>query len=134
MISKLIEVSNGFNWGKFMVMRLDEAEWKIESQIDPGRPLLRTIGYDPQNVWVLDLQTREAACFIPGGLASADLNKHKIWVCPMFEPFLTWLYKQDCHDIRALPILVEFTQAETVDHTAWGGYRRPGPKGKNATR
>ena len=58
---------------------------------------------------VLDLQTGEGAIFMPGGLAAADLDKHGIWVCPLFEPFLAWLYKQDLSDLDALPAVVEIT-------------------------
>jgi hypothetical protein len=126
MHTKIIEVTNGFNWGKFLVGRLDERELLTESLIDPGANLLRSIGYSPFNVIVIDLQTQEGACFYPRGHAGADLKKHRVWVCPMFEPFLAWLYKQDCHDVRGLPNMVTLTQEETFQHTAMWGYRRPG--------
>jgi hypothetical protein len=92
----------------------------------PRPRLLTACGWTPKHVWVLDLQTGEGAFFAPGGLASADLEKHRVWVCPMFEPFLTWLYKQDLSDLDALPGLVNFTQEEAP--FAMSGYRRPGPK------
>jgi len=56
------------------------------------------------------------------GVASADLNKHQIWVCPMFEPFLNWLYKQDVSDLDQLPSLVDLGDVPT----ALFGYRRKG--------
>lgn len=76
----------------------------------------------PQHLIVFDLQTgEERAFFLPGGLASADLNgKHQIWVCPMFEPFLAWLYKQDTSDLSALPALVNLGDVPI----SMRGYRR----------
>jgi hypothetical protein len=44
-----------------------------------------------------------------------------IWVCPMFEPFLTWLYKQP--DPFAIPAHVDLPDAPF----AMQGYRRSGP-------
>lgn len=74
-------------------------------------------------MWVLDLQTGEGAFFRPGGYAAADLEKHRVWVCPLFEPFLEWLYRQDLTDLGQLPRLVELPDAEF----AMRGYRRAGP-------
>lgn len=107
MKSIIIEATSGDGrWGKFLVAKFDTEEWTR------SRPLLSTranfilnIGRDPSCVIVFDLFTGEGALFIPGGLASADLDKHKIRVCPLFEPFLAWLYKQDLTDIRKLPTL-----------------------------
>jgi hypothetical protein len=73
-------------------------------------------------VIVFDLETNEGASFTPGGLASADLNKHQIWVCPMYEPFLEWLYKQDLTELSKLPDYVHLDAP-----SAMAGYRRPGP-------
>ena len=121
--TKIIEAtSNSGNWGKFMVCRFTD-EWRIKSGISnvlPGkaRPpeeppdqlgLLRRVGWHELHLVVLDLQTGEGAIFMPGGLAAADLDKHGIWVCPLFEPFLAWLYKQDLSDLDALPAVVEIT-------------------------
>lgn len=126
MQTKIIEAAHGKdviagNWGKFMVMRHDAAEWAYRSAMD-DRPLLRNIGTNPNMIWVLDLQTLEGVSVRPGGSASADLNKHKVWVCPLFEPFLIWLYDQDLSDLQALPALVELPDAEAAMH----GYRRSG--------
>lgn len=122
-------VSGGSNWGKFGVGRFEDAEWAHPSQIrhddflgaDMSRTsLLATRGWDRHHVFVLDLQTGEGAMFRHGGLASSDLNtKHQIWVCPLFEPFLTWLYQQDISDLDALPAIVEL-EAPSSMH----GYRR----------
>lgn len=126
MQTHIIEVTNEeWNWGKFLLMRFD-SEWQYESTIDRGRKLLRSIGWNPKQVWVLDLQTGEGAAFLPGDYAHADLEKHKVWVCPMFQPFLTWLYKQDLTDLTKLPAMLNFKQDEAPP--AMFGYRRPGPE------
>ncbi|MGI5292708.1 hypothetical protein ACQEVF_56685 [Nonomuraea polychroma] len=111
------------NWGKFLV-GVPDVEWERRSHVpgnDSGIPLLTQLGWGRQHVWVLDLQTGEGAFFRPGGHAPSDLNKHKIWVCPMFEPFLVWLYKQDLSNLDKLPTYVELEA-----RFAFAGYRRPG--------
>jgi len=126
MLTKFIDVSQGGtgNWGKFAIGRWQLEEWRRETHLPeaPGQPMLRGRGWTWNHVWVMDLQTGEAACFLPGGSAPADLNKHKIWVCPMFEPFLVWLYEQDLSDLRELPNYVELPDAEFY----MAGYRREG--------
>lgn len=126
MIQKIIEVVGSINWGKFLLMKFTE-EWQMESKVSPGSPLLQQLGWSRNNIWVLDLQTGEGAFFRPGGLASADLNdKHQIWCCPMYEPFLNWLYKQDLADITKLPDVVRFSKEQEGDHAAlWGRRRKP---------
>jgi hypothetical protein len=134
-IVQFIETSNDFNHGKFMLARLDAAELRARSALP---------GYEESSLWhlgglrafnkhttlVFDLQTGEGATFTLArhGSPSADLTKHKIWVCPMFEPFLHWLYAQGLDhgagDIAALPRFVELSMA---DGAAFQGYRRPGP-------
>lgn len=117
----VIEASNGFNWGKFAVGRPDE-EWKWRSEVsDVSLPLLREVGWDHKHIFVIDLQTGEGARFLPDGIAKYDLDKHQIHVCPLFEPFLTWLYDQNLTDLDALPTTI------TLDAPgALYGYRRPG--------
>jgi hypothetical protein len=118
------------NWGKFLVGEPD-VEFTRASAVNTGfsGSLLTSIGWTWQHVWVLDLQTGEGAFFRPGGLAHADLEKHRILVCPLFEPFLEWLYeryRQDGElDLDELPDVVELPGAEF----AFSGYRRPGPEG-----
>ena len=124
MQTKIVEASNGFNWGKFMLGRLD-SEWSHRSAVSGlSMPLLRELGWGDEHLWVLDLQTGEGACFRinPKGRASNDLNKHRVWVCPLFEPFLQWLYQQDVADIERLPSVVELPRTEL----AFWGYRREG--------
>lgn len=123
MKTKIIEVTNGpWNWGKMLVGRFD-SEWNRESKVTPGSRLLEAVGWSPNHLLVLDLQTGEGAVFRPGGSAEADLTKHAVWVCPMFEPFLGWLYEQDLSDLDKLPDMVNLKDAPFAMH----GYRRPGP-------
>lgn len=124
-ITHIIEVTNGpKNWGKFLVGTFTKEDWERESTVDVGRRLLSAIGHLRSDVTVLvvDLQTCEGAIFKCGGLARADLEKHKVWVCPLFEPFLSWLYRQDVGDITALPSHVDLPDAPFAMH----GYRRVG--------
>jgi hypothetical protein len=133
--TKIIEgvqsVATPGNWGKFL-LGVPDSEWEYESRIDPGGslPLLRKVGWTPEHLWVLDLQTGEGAFFLPGGFAPADLNKHQIWVCPLFEPFLEWVYARYREnpriDIGDLPDVAELPDAPF----ALSGYWRPGPEGE----
>ncbi len=133
MIRKFIEVTNhgdgGINFGKFMVARFEADDVTYQSQLEAGlgitASLIRGRGWGSEHLFVLDLQTGEGAMFRHGGLASADLRKHGIWVCPMFEPFLEWLYRQDVTDLDTLPALLELTEADAP--SAFAGYRRSGP-------
>jgi len=97
-------------------------EWKEHSVVgDVVRPLLTQCGWGPNHFWVLDLQTFEGAAFRHGGYAKADLDKHRIWVCPLFEPFLTWFYAQDVTRLN------ELSQLVILDAPfAMAGYRRSG--------
>jgi len=127
-ITKFIEATNaegggGINWGKFVILRFDEGEWAVRAQID-GSGLVGGRGWSRKHLVVFDLQTGEGAMFLPGGSARADLAKHKIWVCPMFESFLVWLYRQPLDDLDALPSLVKFAEEEAP--SAMAGYRRSG--------
>lgn len=129
MKTKFIEVTQNAegvldrsNWGKFMLARFDESEWIRDSALSGQPSLLTARGWVPDHLLFLDLETGEGTMLLPGGCAHADLEKHKVWVCPMAEPFLEWLYEQDTTDIQALPDLVELPDAPF----AMAGYRRPG--------
>lgn len=128
MFSKFVEVSNGYNWGKFLVCRFTAEEWRQRSKVDGGS-LIGGRGWSHQHLWVLDMQTGEGAYFRPGGMASQDLDKHQIWVCPMYALFLDRLYEnQDwCSDITKIPDLIELTDQESKKASALFGYRREGP-------
>ncbi len=115
----LIEASSPQgNWGKFLIGVFDQTELAVKSAVD-GRPLVWGRGWGPGHVLVVDLQTGEGGTFKMGGLASADLEKHNIWVCPLFEPFLAWLYVQP--DPMSLPFTVTLEAP-----LQFAGYRRTG--------
>lgn len=135
MLTKFIEASHGGggNWGKFMLGRFSPEEWTRHSELPeiktvPGsldaRSLLAGRGWSPKHILFMDLQTGEGAMLLPHRNASvhADLDKHKVWLCPMAEPFLEWLYQQDLGVLDALPAYVELPDAPF----AMAGYRRPG--------
>jgi len=132
MRTRIIEVTNGErNWGKFLIGDFtDERFRRSEVDKESRAPLLQAIGWGDNAYLVLDLQTGEGAVFRLGGLASADLNKHKIWVCPMYEPFLTWLYEHYRAAVKAgdrtwwegLPLHVDLPDAPFAVY----GYRRGG--------
>lgn len=114
-----IEATNGpRNWGKFLLIRFDD-EWSVKSIIDE-RPMLSGRGWTSEHYFLLDLQTGEGAMFLHGGNARADLDKRQIWVCPLYEPFLKWLYEQK--DLDNLPNHIDLPDAEFQ----FQGYRRPG--------
>lgn len=125
MLARYIEATNGpQNWGKFMVARFDADDWSRVSVVSGDRSLLEAVGWDDAHILVMDLQTGEGAIFRHGGMAAADLAKRRVWVCPLFEPFLEWLYRQDLANIPAkLPPWVDLPQAPF----ALQGYRREGP-------
>lgn len=124
MNTRFVEATNGpRNWGKFMLGRFTEEEWLRRDVVGAHTSLLAGRGWTVNHLLVFDLQTGEGAIFYPGGYAHADLQKHAVWVCPMFEPFLEWLYTQDLSDLDALPESVDLPDAEF----AMAGYRRPGP-------
>lgn len=120
MRTKIVEATNGFNWGKFLIGAFD-VEWSQPSAISTlsSQLLLAQIGHGPGEILVLDLQTSEGAIFRHGGYARADLNKHKVWVCPLFEPFLAWLYLQP--DPFAISDVVHLDTPGD-----YAGYRREG--------
>jgi len=130
MKTKIIEVTNNqLNWGKFMLCRFEDEEWATRSQIGSGL-LLPQIGWSMDHIWVFDLQTFEGAAFLPRGIAEYDLRKHQIWVCPMFEPFLEWLYMQDLSNLEKLPSVLNLKDAEFM----MSGHRRPGPDDEERKR
>lgn len=125
MKTKIIEATDGFNWGRFMVAQFD-SEWAATSTVDSGNPIMQG-RWGRDHVFVMDLVTGEGAFFGPWGVASIDLNKHAIWVCPLFEPWLQWLYTQHPVDLDKLPAVVNLDHEVTRQHNALAGYRRPGP-------
>ena len=135
MKTKFIEATSNFNWGKFMVARFTDEEWAQKSaHPDSPGPLLRQLGWGRNQTVVFDLQACEGAMFCPPGAPVHDLEKHKIWVCPMFPCFLEWLYKQDLTDLDALPSIITIPQEIAQRYEAFRGYRRPGPPEKKTRR
>lgn len=122
MQTKIIETSGNGNWGKFMLGRFDN-ECSYQSALPEAEGAYPLARWMPSTLLVLDLATGEGALFTPGGLPVADLDKHAIWVCPMFEGFLTWLYTQDTSDLDALPAYVDLPDIPF----SLAGYRRNGP-------
>lgn len=125
----IIEAESDFNWGKFCIAKFTRYELRRPSFVDVGSPFASLIGTrwggQHDHLFVLDLQTGEGALFRHGGNPAADLYKHQIWVCPLFEPFLTWLYRQDITDLSELPQVIRLPN----DTASLHGYRRPGPLG-----
>jgi len=127
MNTHFIEASNNKqNWGKFMLARFEQHEWNRRSEVDQ-RFMLDGRGWTHQHLLVLDLQTGEGAIFLPGGSAHHDLEKHKVWVCPLFEPFLHWLWAQDTSDLSKLPNYVDLPDAPFL----MAGHRRSGKGGES---
>lgn len=128
MKTKFIEATNsdagGGNWGKFLLGRFEPSEWARLSGIGLPVSLLQQRGWTLEHLLVLDIETGEGAVFRPGGLARYDLGKHRVWVCPLFEPFLEWLYQQNLSDLDALPSVVQINDPNTT----LAGYRRPRPE------
>lgn len=122
---RLFEATNGLNWGKFLVCRFSD-EWAVKSALD-GKPLIRSRGWGSDHLLVVDLQTGEGALLParPGGCPHADLEKRRIWVCPMMQPFLEWLYRQDVDALLTCP-LAESTLVDLPSAGDFAGYRRPG--------
>jgi hypothetical protein len=126
METKFIEATDAteFNHGKFMIGRWTPDEWGRQSAIGGYRSLLYAVGWCPYHILVFDLQTGEGGIFRPGGSAPADLAAHAIWVCPMYEPFLAWLYTQDLTSLSNLPGMVNLGNVPI----SLSGYRRTGWK------
>jgi hypothetical protein len=123
METKIIEATDSAqsNRSQFMVCRFDQ-EWSWRSNIVSAETPRDSVGWSRGVLLVLDLQTGEGAVFKPGGYAKDDLDRHQIRVCPMFEPFLGWLYEQPLEDLQALPATVNLGDAPVASQ----GYRRNG--------
>ena len=121
METHFIEATNQLNWGKFMLGRFD-SEWAARSALEDSK-LLSGRGWTREHLLVLDLATGEGALFRVNqhGIAKEDLDKHRIWVCPLFQPFLEWLYVQPDLRFKALPSFIELEAP-----FAFRGYRREG--------
>lgn len=134
MITQIVEATNkDQNWGKFLVGKFDQKEWSTASAITreyapaSTTPILYARGWADHHRFVMDIETGEGLMVAPGGSAYHDLQKHSIWCCPMFEPFLAWWYtKWPEIDVGTFPEIVQLDDAEFAMY----GYRRPGPLGR----
>lgn len=119
MITKIIEGSDGALYGKWLVGQLDQIELGATTAL-PGFEGTQRIwtfggarkfGAHPGARLVLDLQTSQGGVFIPDSKSSADadLDKSKLWVCPLFRQFFCWLYQQDVSDVSALPSFIDLS-------------------------
>lgn len=131
MKTHIIEATNGpNNWGKFMLM-VPDAEW-ARTPAAPGCEspvsLLQQRGWNrDSDLIVFDLQTREGAAFsLQASSPHQALEKHRIWVCPLFEPFLTWLYEQPAAKVLGLDLPPHVDLPDAV--FAFAGHRRSGPE------
>lgn len=131
METHFIEATNPshFNYGKFMLARFSLEEWQRRAELPGALPisLLAGRGWGFEHLLFLDLQTGEGAILCPKrhGSVKHDLEKHAIWICPMAEPFLEWLYQQDVSDFSKLPRFIELDPSSNA-HCSFQGYRRPG--------
>lgn len=127
MRTKIVEVTqsqaSGFNWGKVLVCEFTD-EWDVPSVIGAHHSLLAARGWGRNVRLVLDIETGEGALFsFPIGSAHNDLQKRRIWVCPMFEPLMChWQTINWAGDLDELPDVVELPDAPA----AMASYRRPG--------
>jgi hypothetical protein len=135
-----VEATNGFNHGKFMVGRLTAEEAQATSNLPglEGEWLFHNSGgrrrFTPDRTLIVDLQTGEGCEFslerhgLPHAeQASWELNdRHKIWVCPLFEPFVRWLAvwasEHENWTIGQIPNLIDLKDAKF----AFAGHRREG--------
>lgn len=131
-------VNQAPNWGKFAVGRFgpDEWGWMSETKLESGEAnpysVLGQNGWGRDHLFIMDLATGEGAIFRPGGgSARGDLLKTQLWVCVLFEAFLTWLYQQArARGGRLSESDLEALAAGGLVHVdvppARAGWRRPG--------
>lgn len=120
MNTHLLEVSDGYMHGKFMLARLDADDLRQRSALP---------GYETDNFWtnsggrrkfnthstlVIDCQTGAAVALSLDPYSWTKLERDGehagAWVCPMFRPMLKWLCQQGIDksgDLTGLPRFVE---------------------------
>lgn len=131
MKTKLVEATNGQNYGKFLLGIFDAEDMSRKQEISGEIPmtLLRAIGFwEPEKALLVhDLQTGEGAIFYPaqGKDPKWELEKHQIWVCPMYEFFLSEYVYPNAEKVLRLdvPPVIELK----TEYFAMAGYRRSGP-------
>lgn len=130
MKTKIIETSDTakFNWGKFLIGRFDH-EWEREAGVSPEEgSLLRSQGWGPDHILVMDLSVGHAAMFLPSRSAKPeiDIRNTGIYFCPLFSGFLEWVYQQDLTDLDALPDYVELEPVFELRGPSPGEYKKVG--------
>lgn len=114
MKTKIVEATTGpqGNWGKFLIGQFDQDEIDTVSAIAPeyGSVLKQRGWWDPaQYFLMLDIETGEGSVFATWGDARADLHKHRIWVCPLFQPTLARIRAMAPFAVADLPSLLELS-------------------------
>jgi hypothetical protein len=130
--SKFLEVTNKANWAKLQLLQWEPSDLARPSLVQKGKVLLNAVqvrrgdAADPLTaVFVRDLQTQEGCEFYPSPEADCktQLDMHRVWVCPLFYPFVSWLFANYQGDVTSLPDLVELADSKKQEYQ---GYRRPG--------
>ena len=129
MKTKIIEASDRdkFNWGKFLIGRFDDEWHRLSLVTDKLRTcLIRSQGWGPDDILVMDLSVGHAAMFTPSRSASpqVDVENTGIYFCPLFLGFMEWLYQQDLADLDTLPDYVEMEPVHLIRGPAPGEYKR----------
>lgn len=89
----------GGNWGKFAVARWSTLEMREPTRFPgcEGQFITGLTGSPFDHIWLLDIQAGEGALFSINNPIPVDvphqLNEKQIYICPMFEPFMTWLWE-----------------------------------------
>lgn len=131
MITRFVEVTDGMMYGKFMVCRLDASELATTTampEAPEGQRLLTYSGrrrFNDHSTLVIDLQLGTGWAWpLSDGLIGMrhyarehfdrDLAPH---VCPMYLPFVLWLYEQGkwargAGDIAEIPRYLDLRTAE----------------------
>ena len=131
MITHFVEVTDGFAYGKFLVCRMTGEElstWSAMPEAPEGQRLLTYGGrrrFNERTTLVIDLQLGTGLAWpLSDGLIGMrhytrehfdrDLAPH---VCPMYLPFVLWLYEQGkwargAGDITEIPRYLDLRTAE----------------------
>jgi hypothetical protein len=95
MKTQFLEASGSMNHGRFLILEFEPSDWDVESKVSSGSVLASAGFWTWRPLFALiDLVTCEGALFDGRGVARHDLDSRRIWVCPMYEPTLEWLYRQ----------------------------------------
>lgn len=127
MIARFVEVTDLVAYGKFLVCRMTPVELATPTAMPEARllvpdaapsPPLLTYGgrrrFNSHSTLVVDLQRGTAAAWPLQGVAEAYKAEHlqNLPVCPMYMPFIEWLYRDarwamGAGDITDIPAYIE---------------------------